>query len=189
MNKSLVLLLICIFICGALCGIQMERLFGESTCEDTQTEIVDELPATPIKPQILVIEKPVDRVVYIEAEAENETELSAEDIELIAKVVHREAENQDMIGKRLVVDTILNRYYSDAHPNTIDGVIYEDNQYYKRGDLDNTQFDSIDLLAVYKEMAERIDTDVMYYRTEHYHTFGVPLYPHGDHYFSGRAKE
>ena len=50
-------------------------------------------------------------------------------LEMLAKCVQAEAGNQGLLGKRLVVDVILNRVDSDRFPNTIEGVITQSGQF------------------------------------------------------------
>ena len=52
-----------------------------------------------------------------------ERNLSADEIDLIALVTMAEAEGESEYGKRLVIDTILNRMDSEYFPNTISEVI------------------------------------------------------------------
>lgn len=110
-----------------------------------------------------------------------ETPLNDSEKEVLAKVVHAEAEDQDMIGKRLVVDCVLNRVDCEEYPNHVWGVVLQEGQFVR-----SSTYTDDDMKAVEKEMEERMDYDVMYFRTNHYHGFGTALYQHGDHYFSGR---
>lgn len=113
-----------------------------------------------------------------------EFELSDEDIELIARIVHAEAGNQDQIGKRLVADCILNRVKSDKFPDTVQGVIYQAGQFTATpGD-----FDESDINAVMEECEQRIDPSVYWFKINGFHSVGVPLYQHGAHYFNGLSE-
>ena len=80
-----------------------------------------------------------------------------------------------------MVDCVLNRVDCEEYPNHVWGVVLQEGQFVRS----NTYTDD-DMKAVEKEMEERMDYDVMYFRTNHYHGFGTALYQHGDHYFSGR---
>lgn len=110
-----------------------------------------------------------------------ETPLNDSEKEVLAKVVHAEAENQDFTGKRLVVDCVLNRVDCEAYPNHVWGVVLQDGQFVR-----SETYTQDDMDAVEKEMEERLDYDVMYFRTKHFHSFGTALFQHGDHFFSGR---
>lgn len=116
---------------------------------------------------------PVDRTEDLE------TILTDDEKAVLAKVVHAEAGNQDMTGKRLVVDCVLNRVDCEKYPNHVWGVVLQEGQFVRA----ETYTDD-DMAAVEKELMERLDYDVMYFRTNHYHNFGTPMYQHGDHYFS-----
>lgn len=55
--------------------------------------------------------------------------VSEEDIDLIALVTMAEAEGESEYGKRLVIDTILNRVDSEYYPNTVFEVVYQPDQF------------------------------------------------------------
>ena len=157
-----------------------------------EIKVVSESPTTP---QVLVIEiqKPVEQIVY---ETEPETELEFDDIDLIAKVIWHEARGEDMIGKRLIADVILNRYYDSDFPDTRSGVVYALGQFtdptvYRTQEDVAAYFQTVtytneELEAVYYELERRLDTKVFYHRAGEYHNFGTRLYQHGNHYFSGK---
>ena len=62
-------------------------------------------------------------------EINNACSISDNDIDLIALVTMAEAEGESELGKRLVIDTILNRFESDLFPDSIEDVIYQKNQF------------------------------------------------------------
>ena len=55
--------------------------------------------------------------------------VTKEEIDLMAAIAEAEAGNQGLMGKRLVVDVILNRVESDYFPDAIEKVIYQQNQF------------------------------------------------------------
>ena len=76
------------------------------------------------------IEETIDIPVEIETNIEEVPfGISNEEIELIALVTMAEAEGECEEGKRLVIDTILNRVDSEHFPNTISEVIYQPHQF------------------------------------------------------------
>ena len=85
----------------------------------TPTELEDGYIFKPTIPNAKPMGKP---------EAVKEPRMSREDIELIALVTMAEAEGECEEGKRLVIDTILNRIDSEHFPDTASGVIYQANQ-------------------------------------------------------------
>lgn len=142
-------------------------------------EMVDQVLYVETIPETVTEVRTEREVVTIEVPPKPETDLSDEDMYLIASVVHAEAGNQDMVGKRLVADVILNRVDSFLFPNTVREVVEQEGQFQKAG-----SFLSDDLEAVELECKERLDHDVMFFRTGGYHKRGGELYQHGDHYFS-----
>ena len=134
------------------------------------------------------------------------TDLTEEDIkemdywgelELLAAVVEAEAGNQDMIGKRLVVDVVLNRVDSPLFPDTITEVLEQPGQFttmWNDAVEDagyHMQQDDYD--AVMMEVTgKRLDYDIYFFTAGEYNASCKPAYIHGDHYFgylSDAAKE
>ena len=132
-----------------------------------------------------LIDARVPVVTYEVTETPPEFQLTDDEIVLIAEIVHAEAGNQDMLGKRLVVDVILNRMEDDRFPETVAGVVYQEGQFAEP----SLQFTADDVEAVMLECERRIDTQVLWFRTGGYHGVGQALYQHGAHYFSGRDAE
>lgn len=109
--------------------------------------------------------------------------LSAEDMTLIAKTVQAEAGNQDFEGRRLVAAVVLNRVESEYFPDTVQEVLSAPGQFTTYKKLGKTEATYYDALAVQMEVNERSNTEVMYFRTGRYGS-GKPLMKWGDHYFS-----
>lgn len=109
-------------------------------------------------------------------------EYTPEDIVLVGMLVEHECPHESELGKRLVVDTILNRVESDEFPNTVKEVINQPGQY-----CNPKKFPPKD---IYKLIAEEVYTRtndrVLWYRTKKYHTYGEPIIQEGSHYFSGQ---
>ena len=143
-----------------------------------------------------------DRAYEVEVAAERvrweATELTEEDIEeerywdeleLLALVVEAEAGNQDLTGKRLVVDVVLNRVDSPLFPDTITEVLEQPGQFstMSNGAVEDAgwHMQEDDYTAVMMEVTGgRLDYDIYY--------FTAGEYIHGDHYFgylSDAAKE
>lgn len=153
---------------------------------DIQIEV-----STPIIEQIEepeIVEVEIIEIEQIEQEVVPETQLPLTDdeIDLIALVTMAEAEGEPEEGQRLVIDVILNRLDSSRFSDTIDGVIYAKNAFecmwngrvnrcYVRDDIRQ---------LVIEELLNRTNYEVLYFRTNHYHTFGTPVVSVGNHYFS-----
>ena len=73
----------------------------------------------------------IKELTYTEdpTEEEIEEEIRFGEMELIAQLVMAEAGNQDLTGKRYVADVVLNRVDSDEFPNTVEEVIFQENQF------------------------------------------------------------
>lgn len=130
------------------------------------------------EPEIIEVEVEKEKIVTVTIEPE--FRFTDEEMELMAGVVHAEAGNQDMIGRRLVADVILNRVVNPDFPNTVSEVVYQQNQF-----AAPMNYTMEDMSAVELECQKRIDSDVLWFRTGHYHDCGEALYQHGAHYFSG----
>lgn len=119
------------------------------------------------------------------------------DLELLAAVVEAEAGNQDMTGKRLVVDVVLNRVDSPLFPDTITEVLEQPGQFSTmwNGAVEDAgwHMQEDDYTAVMMEVTGvRLDYDIYYFTAGEYNASCRPAYIHGDHFFgylSDAAKE
>ena len=125
------------------------------------------------------------------------TDLTEEDIkemdywgelELLAAVVEAEAGNQDMTGKRLVVDVVLNRVDSPLFPDTITEVLEQPDQFSTmwNGAVEDAgwHMQEDDYTAVMMEVTGvRLDYDIYYFTAGEYNASCRPAYIHGDHFF------
>ena len=119
------------------------------------------------------------------------------ELELLAAVVEAEAGNQDMIGKRLVVDVVLNRVDSPLFPDTITEVLEQPGQFTTmwNGAVEDAgwHMQEDDYTAVMMEVTGvRLDYDIYYFTAGEYNASCKPAYIHGDHFFgylSDAAKE
>lgn len=106
------------------------------------------------------------------------------EIDLMAQLVWHEAGNQDSIGKRLVVDTVLNRVEDARFPNTVEEVIFQNGQYTTAKVLGRVEPNIECYGAVIREIdGERYNTEVLFFGRAY--GCGKPLFQHQDHCFSG----
>ena len=112
--------------------------------------------------------------------------ITMDDAVLIAKLVLAEAEGEPEMGKRLVIDTVLNRLESEDFPNTVYDVIYQPYHYDPAWDGRIDLFSELDdaFKLVVDEIHNRTNTEVLYFRTDKFHEFGTPMEQVGNHYFS-----
>lgn len=125
----------------------------------------------------------VEKEVVVEPEEPPVPSVTQEEIELIALCVMAEAEGECEYGQRLVIDVILNRVDDPHFPDTIYDVIYQKNQFAGMyGDRITRCYVKDELVR--EELENRTDYDVVFFRTGHYHSYGVPKFQVGAHYFS-----
>jgi N-acetylmuramoyl-L-alanine amidase len=136
----------------------------------------------PIATEVVVTASPIPE----ETAAPIEPSISEEEIRLLAIVTMAEAEGECEYGKRLVIDTILNRVDSIHWPDTITEVIYEPEQFTC---MWNGRFEKCYVMddiyqLVLEELESRTNYEVVYFRTKYYCKFGEPMFQVGNHYFS-----
>lgn len=114
------------------------------------------------------------------------SKFSDEDIDLLALVTMAEAEGEPEEGKRLVVDTILNRVDSDKFPNTVSDVVYQKSQFSSmwNGRVDRCYVREDIRQLVIEEIESRKNYDVMFFTADRYSDYGKPMFRVGDHCFS-----
>lgn len=145
-------------------------------------EVVDKMEVP--DPSIFVQHKDVV-AVSIEEPAYTLTE---EEIELIALVTMAEAEGESEYGKRLVIDTILNRVDHEwsGWPDSVEGVIYQNNQFTSmwNGRVNRCYVREDIVQLVREELENRTNSDVVFFMMGNYSRYGTPLFKEGVHYFS-----
>lgn len=120
------------------------------------------------------------------AEAEPNYPLTQEEIDLIALVTMGEAEGETELGKRLVIDTILNRIDHTSFPDTVYDVVYQPNQF---SVMWNSRIDRCYVMPeivelVKEELLERTNYDCVFFMAGGYSKYGEPLFQECCHYFS-----
>lgn len=108
------------------------------------------------------------------------------DIRLIALVTMAEAESECEEGKRLVIDTILNRADSEHFPDTIYDVIYQPYQFSSmwNGRVERCEVREDICELVREEMSDRSNYDCVFFNAGDYSDYGVPMFQIENHYFS-----
>ena len=139
--------------------------------------ITDEVETINIVEPIIEAEETVDEPII---------SVSNEDIELLALVTMAEAEGESEEGKRMVIDTILNRVDSERFDNTISEVIYAPNQFTSmwNGRVDRCYVADDICQLVIEELTNRTNYDVLYFTAYQYGAYGTPMFQIGNHYFS-----
>lgn len=141
------------------------------------------------------IPEPEIQYVYVEAEPEIITEikyvpyeepfyrnLTEEDKTALLDIAMRESENQGVIGQAMVMYTVICR--AEAFNQTIkevcDSSAFESSAF-RSGITPNENCE--EALAL---IEEGWIPKPLYFRRDHYHNFGTPLYQVGPHYFSSK---
>ena len=106
-------------------------------------------------------------------------------INLLSRAVEAEAGNQDLKGRQLVADVILNRIDSDRFPNDLHNVIYQKNAFAVVSDkrIYSVEVSELTLKAIESELNSRLDTEILFFSAGSYNKYCRPGYPHGDHFF------
>lgn len=115
-------------------------------------------------------------------------EITEGEMELLAQLVEAEAGNQDLEGKRLVASVVLNRVRDERFPNTVEDVIFQNNQFsvVKNGAWERAAYNmqQSDYDAVWLEYQDQINTEVLYFNNSpEVYGSGTP-FKHGGHYFN-----
>lgn len=130
----------------------------------------------------------IKELTYAEDPTEEEIaeEIRFGEMELIAQLVMAEAGNQDLTGKRYVADVVLNRVDSDDFPNTVEEVIFQENQF---SVIENGAFDEAGWTiteecyeAVKLEYEERLNYDILYF-SRGPSKYASNHFKHQDHWF------
>lgn len=190
MNKKKILLTI-IFVISFIVFIVFGIILGVfiAYCREQERETVHWIPLE--TEQIYGVVRypydPEEEVSWPDVEDATDEELTEEafydSLETLAILVQAEADNQDLKGKQLVADVVLNRVDSPRFANSIEDVIFEQGQF---SVIANGRFDKAARMnltqsreAVEMEVfGERLDDKVLYFNTS------SGDFKYGDHYFS-----
>lgn len=113
--------------------------------------------------------------------------ITQDELELMALCVEAEAGNQELNGKRMVADVILNRVDDPDFPDTIEGVITQPYHFssYWDGGMERVGEPSEETIrAVEMELEERGWPGLLYFTAGNWPEYGTPWRKVGDHYFN-----
>ena len=180
----------------ASCSFFAGLIIGEACYDTKQVEFVPDTREFVIKPAYKVTETveaepisidiPEPKIENVVVSETKQLALSESDIDLIALITMAEAEGESELGKRLVIDVILNRIDSPRFANTAHEVIYAPGQFEVlwNGRVERCYVrDDIRQLVI-EELQSRTRNDIYYFRADHYHSFGIPVLQEGNAYFS-----
>ncbi|SFU32911.1 cell wall hydrolase [Butyrivibrio sp. INlla21] len=123
---------------------------------------------------------------YTEEDIAEEIRLG--EMELLAQLVHAEAGNQSLYGKRLVACVVINRVKSEDFPNTVEEVIFQDGQFsvVKNGAFDDAAYnmEDTDYEAVSLEWDNQTNEDILYFNNSKNVSGSGKPFKVGDHWFN-----
>lgn len=145
------------------------------------------------EPETIVVEVPVyvDRFVEPEETAVDEpsyyesigNSITQAEIDMLASITYLEAGNQPMVGKRAVVEVVLNRVMSDKFPNTIEEVLYQKGQFTPAARITSTAGGEEEYAAVEQVLRCRypiLEGERLFFSTSPQKRDYIRI---GDHYF------
>lgn len=179
------LLTLCMFMAISLCFITKYSVSKDSEYVTVRPIVKAKIGSNAIQISYQPPKKMIP-TVKIEDYMEDEEVLSNTDIELIALVTMAEAEGECEEGKRLVIDTILNRVDSKYFPDTVYGVIYQPSQFSSmwNGRVNRCTVQEYICQLVKEEAESRLNNEVVFFTAGEYGKYGVPMFQVENHYFS-----
>ncbi len=128
-------------------------------------------------------------VIFYEPEIVEEVwpyPITQEEIDLIALVTMAEAEGETELGKRLVIDTILNRMDDPHFPDTVHDVIYYPNAFSVmwNGRINRCYVMPEIVELVKEELLNRTNSECVFFMAGGYSAYGEPMFQECCHYFS-----
>ena len=190
------LILALIIAAVALAGIPEGSAYEEPVNLDVHEAVIEEdqhCVLAPIEPLVEPVDPIVEETIEVEPVIEEapiiihkSVTLTDEEIDLIALVTMAEAEGECEEGKRLVIDTILNRVESIYFPNTVYEVVYQPNHFSAMwcDRITKCYVDEDIRQLVIEECKARLDYEVVFFTAGRYGKYGEPMYQVGNHYFS-----
>lgn len=154
--------------CGSMTFAPVEEAHAEAKAEEPKAPVY---ATCAINGEEVVMEKDI---------------LEESEINLIAFCVYGEAEGESEYGKRLAIDTILNRVDSPYFPDSVHEVIWQPNQFSCMWEARAEKCVVTDEIRnlVCEEMENRTNSEVMFFMAGCYSDYGVPMFQEGGHYFS-----
>lgn len=181
------------FVLIGIVAISIPIKAGHYTNTEIRSGICNAFDLTPAPNEVddrLTFE-PIEVEISTEEEPDNSWKVTDDEYALLALVVEAEAGDQDFIGRRLVVDVILNRVASSKFPNDIFGVIFQRNQFsttfdgafdrVRREGITQMTYEAIDLELKLNE--NRYNTEVLFFTMGYYNPYCKPMFVWGTHYF------
>lgn len=125
------------------------------TAAEMSAETVAEMPAEIPAEAEARLEEEMEETEPTEADSGRVYELSEEDYDALLRLVEAEASGEDIKGKMLVANVVLNRVESSSFPDTVKEVIYQ--RHNGRAQFSPVATGKIDRVAVSEETVEAVE--------------------------------
>ena len=125
------------------------------TAAEIPAETVAEMPAEIPAEAEARLEEGMEEAEPTEADSGRVYELSEEDYDALLRLVEAEASGEDIKGKMLVANVVLNRVESSSFPDTVKEVIYQ--RHNGRAQFSPVATGKIDRVAVSDETVEAVE--------------------------------
>lgn len=125
------------------------------TAAKIPAETVAEMPAEIPAEAEARLEEGMEEAEPTEADSGRVYELSEEDYDALLRLVEAEASGEDIKGKMLVANVVLNRVESSSFPDTVKEVIYQ--RHNGRAQFSPVATGKIDRVAVSEETVEAVE--------------------------------
>lgn len=136
---------------AAACSLAVEEKAVWEEAEGAAAEMPAEIPAE----AEARLEEEMEEAEPTEADSGRVYELSEEDYDALLRLVEAEASGEDIKGKMLVANVVLNRVESSSFPDTVKEVIYQ--RHNGRAQFSPVATGRIDRVAVSEETVEAVE--------------------------------
>lgn len=136
---------------AAACSLAVEEKAVWEEAEGAAAEMPAEIPAE----AEARFEEGMEEAEPTEADSGRVYELSEEDYDALLRLVEAEASGEDIKGKMLVANVVLNRVESSSFPDTVKEVIYQ--RHNGRAQFSPVATGKIDRVAVSEETVEAVE--------------------------------
>ena len=144
---------------AAACSLAVEEKAvwkeAEGAAAEMPAETAAEMPAEIPAEAEARLEEGMEEAEPTEADSGRLYELSEEDYDALLRLVEAEASGEDIKGKMLVANVVLNRVESSSFPDTVKEVIYQ--RHNGRAQFSPVATGKIDRVAVSEETVEAVE--------------------------------
>lgn len=164
----------------AFIGLTAIAIFVLAVVFASRVNAEEELPEVKAEP---IVEE-VEEVIVATTELVEPKEPIVSDEEIIAMVVHAEAQGEPMIGKVAVACVVYNR--ADRYGLTVESVVNAKHQF---SISDSYTEEDLRAVEIARDNRDLYPENMLYFRADAYHTFGSRWLPIGNHYFSLESED